>query len=115
MLARVTKQWTAIYPQPLTIQAGEQLKVGRRDDEWPGWVWCETLAGVGGWMLERLLDENGCALNAYTARELTVQVGDELTVHTAESGWYWATTANGQSGWVPASHVWVAEALTARP
>ncbi|MBL8045912.1 MAG: hypothetical protein JNL09_05185 [Anaerolineales bacterium] len=105
MRARVIKTWTAIYTNPLTVQAGEQLKVGRPDDEWPGWVWCETQTGVGGWMPERLLDEAGCARTAYTARELTVQAGELITLHQLESGWYWATTLSGQSGWVPASHV----------
>lgn len=71
--------------------------MGRRDDEWPGWVGCETQAGVGGWMPERLLDKTGCALNAYTARELTVQIDEELTVQEAESGW------------VPASHLVILE------
>lgn len=105
MLARVTKGWTAIYTNPLTVQAGEQLTVGRRDDEWPGWVWCETQTGVGGWVPESLLDEAGCARTAYIARELTVAVGDEVTLHQLESGWYWATAAPGQSGWLPASHL----------
>lgn len=112
MLARVIKDWTAIYTQPLIVQAGEQLQVGRRDDEWLGWVWCETQAGVGGWMPERLLDENGYTREAYTARELTVPAGVEVTLYQLESGWYWATAADGQSGWIPASHV--AVALTAQ-
>jgi hypothetical protein len=37
----------------------------------------------------------------YTTAELPVRVGEMLTLHYEESGWYWATNAAGQSGWVP--------------
>jgi uncharacterized protein YgiM (DUF1202 family) len=37
----------------------------------------------------------------YEAVELTVQLGDLLTVHKAESGFLWVTDQDGRTGWVP--------------
>lgn len=108
MQACVIKDWRTVYADPLTVHAGERVKLGKRDDEWPGWVWATNDAGQSGWMPERLIEAQGAAgtaLRDYTAQELDVQVGDEVTLHELESGWYWATDGEGRSGWVPASHV----------
>ncbi len=106
--ARVIQEWQVLYPDPIVLKAGEEVKLGQLDTEWPGWVWCVSEAGKGGWVPEKIIeshDERGRALADYTAAELAVGVGEELTLHNEESGWYWATNEAGQSGWVPASHV----------
>jgi hypothetical protein len=130
MQARVIKDWRTVYTDPLTVRAGEALTLGRRaseagvgealraslsagfasrhDDEWPGWVWVTTAANKSGWMPDRLIEARGAegtALADYDARELEARAGDEITLHRAESGWHWATTGDGRSGWVPASHI----------
>ncbi len=101
---RVTHAYTTQYPDPITIHAGETLALGRQDSEWPGWTWCVSPQGKSGWVPEGYIErrgEAGVALRDYTARELTVSPGDRLDLHMLESGWYWATDAAGQSGWVP--------------
>ena len=45
----------------------------------------------------------------YNAIELTIRVGELLTVHKAESGFLWVTNQAGQDGWVPSAHVEVYE------
>ncbi|GAC1372775.1 MAG: hypothetical protein PVS3B1_29990 [Ktedonobacteraceae bacterium] len=47
----------------------------------------------------------GSARYTYTARELTVTVGDELTTSQQESGWLWCTNQQGESDWVPLDHL----------
>ncbi len=37
----------------------------------------------------------------YDATELSVEVGEVLTVEFEESHWAWATKESGESGWVP--------------
>jgi len=41
----------------------------------------------------------------YQAIELTIHVGDLLSVDKMESGFYWVTDRLGQTGWVPVTHV----------
>jgi hypothetical protein len=53
---------------------------------------------------ERWVEFDGdfCILQRdYEAVELSVDVGEILTVEFTESGWAWATRESGQSGWVP--------------
>ena len=81
---------------------------GRTDAEWPGWVWCTDADGKGAWVPQayvRVQGSQGTALCDYTSRELSVRAGELLTLHLAESGWWWATNGAGDSGWVPATHV----------
>lgn len=107
-IARVIKDWRTVYADPLTVHAGERLTLGKRDDEWPGWIWVTTEANKNGWMPGRLIESHGptgTALADYDARELEVCVGGTLTLHAEESGWHWATASDGRTGWVPASHV----------
>lgn len=107
--ARVLKSWTTIYADPLTVRAGEALAVGRRDDEWPGWVWCTNAAGQSGWApegaFERRGADRGVATRDYTARELSAAAGAEVAVHFQENGWCWAEDRAGRTGWLPATHL----------
>jgi hypothetical protein len=41
----------------------------------------------------------------FNAIELTVETGELLLVSLEESGFYWATNQNSESGWVPCTHV----------
>lgn len=107
-IVRVTKAYQRAYPDPLTLSAGEAVTLGRRDDEWVGWVWCTDHAGKGGWAPERWIEQDGDTgqmRGAYTAAELTADVGEELTVELEESGWLWAVNQRGEKGWIPVAHV----------
>ena len=107
-VGRVIEDYQAVYTDPLTISTGEELTIGERDSEWPGWIWCTNGAGKGGWVPERGIEQRGevgVARYDYSAAELSVRVGEELTLHAEESGWFWATNRAGRSGWVPAKHI----------
>jgi hypothetical protein len=109
---RVASAYRAAYPDPLCIAVGEVVTLGRRDEEHPGWIWATSVAGVGGWAPEAWLELGTTTARArwdYTARELTVEAGEPLTIHGEEAGWYWATTLAGASGWIPAAHVLLSE------
>ena len=97
------------YPNPITFASGEVVRVGRRDDEYPGWIWTTTADGNAGWAPESLLaiepDGTAQATGRYTARELDTNVGDVLDVLRELNGWYWVCNASGNEGWVPVETV----------
>jgi hypothetical protein len=107
---KVIRTWRSVYPLPLVLHPGDAVEIGKADPQWPGWVWCTTADEQSGWVPEKFLlrteDEHyGIALQAYDARELTVKRGDVLVLEGYESGWYWAMDQEGDTGWVPETHV----------
>lgn len=111
---RVTRDYQSQYPDPIAFQVGETLTLGRQDDEWPGWVWCTSTAGKSGWAPEQFIErhgEIGSARRNYTARELTVRAGELLDLYELLNGWYWARSAAGETGWVPARNISVLSLL----
>ena len=105
---RVVGDYEAVYPDPIVMRAGETLSVGESDTEYASWVWCTGQGGKSGWVPEAYIEQSGdvgVALRDYAATELSVRVGETLTIGVEESGWIWATNSRGGSGWVPAANV----------
>ena len=101
---RVVREYTAQYPDPITVRAGDRVLVGMDDPKFPGWRWCTGPDGRAGWVPAPLLQLAGAEavmLQDYTARELTVQEGAEVLVEHAINGWAWVTAVDGRSGWIP--------------
>ena len=98
---RVIADYDSPYTEPYCLKKGETVQVGRRDDEWPGWVWCTNAAGESRWVPEAYLGSNGLVLRNYESTELEVKAGEVVTAIIEESGWLWCTNQSGQSGWVP--------------
>jgi SH3-like domain-containing protein len=105
MRARVTTEWKIIYPEPLSVSAGEVVSVGKDDPDWPGWRWCTDARGKEGWVPERLISRGRTIDRDYTARELPAQPGDEVEIVLEEAGWIWCRKDDGTSGWLPARAV----------
>ncbi len=100
--------YSAAYPDPLILQAGETVYPTRWDDEWPGWTWCSNKAGKGGWVPEHYLDRGGhevVCLYPYDGTELSFQKGERMLVENEVCGWYWCVNRYGQRGWVPSNRV----------
>jgi Variant SH3 domain len=82
--ARVQRKY-AQYRDPIQVKPGDSIEVEREDDEYPGWLWCRATDGRQGWMPVELLSGRrpiAIALGDYSAKELTVQPGDELEIET---------------------------------
>jgi hypothetical protein len=106
--ARVTAAYFRAYDDPLVMKAGDTLWVQREDEEGPGWWWCVHPDGRSGWVYDtffRREETRGIALRDYSALELTVEEGEDLTLGEFAGSWYWATNTRGESGWVPATNV----------
>jgi uncharacterized protein YgiM (DUF1202 family) len=107
-VCRAISEYRAGYPDPISISAGQELAVGEKQSEWPGWLWCIDRDGKSGWVPEVYVERQDAvavALCDYDAVELSVHAGEELILGTEESGWFWCTNRTGQSGWVPVEHL----------
>ena len=105
---RVITAYQSPFPDPLIIKAGEKLDLSDRESDWPGWLWCTTLAGKSGWVPAAYIEpmgQIGLACRDYDATELSAEIGEELTVSDEESGWLWCTDQKGNNGWIPAGNV----------
>lgn len=104
MKARVIERHRTQYTDPIGFRAGEELVLGRRDDQFVGWIWATAPSGKSGWVpIEALAieGERGRALHDYTARELDVDVGERVTIARELAGWAWVLSERGGEGWVP--------------
>lgn len=109
--AITVNDYIAAYANPISGKVGDLLRMGRNDDEWPGWVWCTGPDGREGWVPEAYIDIGPPArlrLN-YDARELSVQLGETLEILFSQSGWHYARRASGECGWVPENVVQIME------
>jgi uncharacterized protein YgiM (DUF1202 family) len=108
-LARVITNYQAPFPDPIRTKAGEIVTIDpEKKTDIPGWIWCTSRAGKSGWVPEVYVDRQGNTGSMrcnYDAVELTIYIGDILTVHKMESAFYWVTDRNGRQGWVPAAHI----------
>ncbi|HZS79613.1 MAG TPA: SH3 domain-containing protein [Ktedonobacteraceae bacterium] len=110
---RIRSDYQTQYPYPITMRAGDQIEVSDKQDLWDNrpewvWVWCTNRQGKSGWVPKEYIAQHGdmgIALRDYAATELSVQAGEEVTVEQEESGWAWCTNRQGQSGWVPLTHI----------
>ena len=105
---RVITAYQSPFPDPLIVTAGEKLDLSDRESDWPGWIWCSTLAGKSGWVPAAYVEQMGqlgLARRDYDATELSAEVDEELTVSHEESDWLWCTNRQGHSGWIPAENV----------
>ena len=85
--AIVTAAHRTQYPKPISFKAGEKVRVGKRDDEYPGWIWTTVASGDSAWAPEELLTVSGTeavALVDYESTELNTEAG--LRVDRAQHG-----------------------------
>ena len=105
-LGRVIKAHKRTYADPIQVKQGDVLRVTRRElwnDRYP-WLWCVNSFGKEGWLPESFVEvngEQGIALRDYNAVELTVTIGDNLTIVDEAGGWYWVQSPRREYGWVP--------------
>jgi uncharacterized protein YgiM (DUF1202 family) len=112
-MALVAISYDKQYPDPLTMKTGDALKiVKRKDDEWPGWVFCESQSGKQGWVPENSVTidaDNAVAQKSYEASEVSVMEGEIVRIERVESGWAWVTNMTNETGWVPLKNLKIVE------
>ena len=103
---KVAKPWTQSYSPALAVSEDERVTLGERDEAWPGWIWCLTGDGLGGWLPDALLihDQEGrdaVLKSSFNTVELTAEHGEELEGFEERDGWLWCRNRSGKEGWVP--------------
>ncbi|MEO8972384.1 MAG: SH3 domain-containing protein [Ktedonobacteraceae bacterium] len=111
----VTKDYQSSNSDPIKIQEGEPFHVSEKTDLWDNnpawiWVWCTDQRGKSAWVPKTIIQmdrdgKTGTTSHPYDVTELTVTVGDELTVEQEESGWLWCVNQESKCGWVPVAYV----------
>jgi hypothetical protein len=104
MRHRILQDYSVQYPAPIRVSAGQVVRVGRQDDQYPHWWWCLGTDGKEGWVPGALLElhgDEGVVLRDYDATELDVHAGEDVLVREEIMGWSLVTNARGDSGWVP--------------
>ncbi len=107
----VIEDFHSTNEEPIFIKKGEAVLVGNEysgNPDWKNWRWCENKTGKRGWVPEQLLSitgNTGTAQTDYSAKELSVLVGDELVVYRKLNGWAWCEKMFGEFGWVPLRHL----------
>lgn len=109
MKGRITRDYRAQYANPIRFAEGDIVAVGERDDEWSDFIWTTTADGNAGWApydwLKPLGDGRAQALREYSARELDVDIDDEVVVLEEYGGWYLVAGSASTPGWIPGAHL----------
>lgn len=113
---RVIVDYQSPYPDPIIFHQGETVQVGKEftnDPDWKDWIWCEGEHDNKAWVPKQYLKTeagSGVFLTDYNARELSVTVGEVITVYEIVNGFGMAEKQNGERGWVPLKNMQSEEA-----
>lgn len=105
----VVQEYKNSNPDPIELNMGDIVCLGEefKDNEmWPNWIHCVSKrTGKGGWTPIQILQIDGgtgVATADYTAKEMTVAVGEAVNSDRELNGWFWCVRqSDGQSGWIP--------------
>ena len=102
----VTKNHKSNYLNPIMFKKGELLVIGKKDNEYKGWIWVTTESGNQGWAPIQYLqikEESNTAeaKQYYNAKELDTVLEEELTLHYELNDWGLVEKRDGSVGWIP--------------
>ncbi len=101
-----TSDYEVIDRSPLVLAPGDSVRLGKRDADWPGWIWVTAINGRGSHAPEDILtaSDDGTAkvTQPFQARDLSVVSGESVTSLREVKGWHWCRNEKGEEGWLPA-------------
>lgn len=106
-VAVVSAPYERPYADPISLRAGERVLIDAektKETDILGWSWCTGPDRRQGWVPNSwITHQSGAAqiVRDYSALELTINVGDRVTLHHSESGFVFVTHEDGSIGWVP--------------
>jgi len=101
--AKVKREYSSSYTDAIRFKDEDEVIVEDRQSEWEGWIWCRRSDGIARWVPESYVERDnmtGTMRRDYSARELTIAVGDELIILEEECGWVWCRNGQNELGWV---------------
>lgn len=103
---QASSDYTVIDRAPLSLRVGQVVRLGKKDADWPGWIWATNDEGRGSYVPEDILvpGEPGHAIvqQAFQAHDLSVRKGESITSLREVRGWHWCINTAGLEGWLPA-------------
>lgn len=101
-----TAEYRVLDRAPLQLSAGDSVRLGLPDVDWPGWTWVTAINGRGSYVPEDLLearaDGTALVLKDFHARDLSVSRHERVTSLREVKGWHWCRNGRGEEGWLPA-------------
>jgi len=102
---RVRADHTVPDRAPHRFEAGDTVALGKRDTEWPAFVFVTARDGSG-WVPFRHVDTTSSPprmRTAYDTQEIPASEGEvvHLLRDDPESGWVWCRKTDGREGWLP--------------
>lgn len=100
----VREAYAAQYADPIAFRCGDEVQVERSDVEFPEWFWCRGPDGKEGWGHRSFLSQStgrALGISDYSARELSVSVGDRDRIIRVLDGWAYFQLEENRAGWVP--------------
>ena len=102
---RVIESRPRDHVRNLSVQEGDVIGVGHRNQQYPEMRWCTPESGHSGWMAESYFEytspTEAVVKKAYDAAQLTVIEGEELAVLDVVGEWLLCRNDRGIQGWVP--------------
>lgn len=113
MKYQVIKKHQSEFPNPIIFSKGERLIIGEKSDEreaWNDWYFCEAPNQIKGWVPKQVIkwlsDNEGEALEDYSAKEMDVDKGEILIGVKELNGWVWCQNSSSkEEGWVPVENL----------
>ena len=109
MKLKATCDYQVIDRNALALAVGDQVKVGRPDAGWEGWVWVSVEDGRGTYVPRDILEDADASpgaltavLSEFQAKDLSVTKGEEVETLKEVQGWLWCRNAKQDEGWLPA-------------
>ncbi len=103
----VIEKYESPYPNSIIFEKDEMVKIVKDSGdhpEWKNWIWCEGSNNNKAWTPRQYVDiqgKKGFLKEHFDAKELSVEVGDILSVHKAINSFGFCTNSKGITGWVP--------------
>ena len=100
----VREAYTAQYSDPIALRDGDPVQVQRADAEFTEWLWCRGPDEKEGWVHRSFLSQSSgraVAISDYSAKELTVAVGERGRMIRVLDGWAFVELDGSRVGWVP--------------
>lgn len=93
---------------PIELEVGDVVVLGKeeKEEKWKGWIWAESNTNKG-WIPIQIVEfsedrTKGIIKEKYSAKELDVQVQEEIVKIRSLNGWSWVKRiSNNEEGWIP--------------
>ncbi|MFZ1320265.1 MAG: SH3 domain-containing protein [Ignavibacteria bacterium] len=105
---KIQSSYNSIYKNPIVVIPGEIVKILEieKEEKWKGWIKVESSSNAG-WIPIQIIELSddgikGKILENYTAKELDVDIGDEIQKINSLNGWTWSRRIiDNEEGWIP--------------